>query len=241
MNLPDAGQIVPVGKSVPGGKLVPVDKSALGDRVARLLRDEITSGRWPVGSRIPIESRLVESTGAGRNTVREAVQALVQSGMLRREQGRGTFVIADSELATTLGRRVAGVERRDGLELRHTIDSSAAALAAERRTDDEAAQLVELLAARAATWQAPDVAARVAADTALHRAIVEATHNRLYVELYDGLIDVFESVLVDDVSGDVDRDAEHHAALIRAIVDRDPLAATAHVTALLAPLIDTSR
>lgn len=235
MNLPDATPFVPVGQ------LAPVDQSRLGDRIAALLRQEITSGHWPVGTRIPIESKLVESTGAGRNTVREAVQALVQSGMLRREQGRGTFVIADSELATTLGRRVAGVERRDGLELRHTIDSSAAALAAERRTDEEAAHLVELLSARAGSWTDTDVAARVAADTALHRAIVEATHNRLYVELYDGLIDVFESVLVDDVSGDRDRDADHHAALVQAIVDRDPAAATAHVTALLAPLIDTSR
>lgn len=224
-----------------GPGLAPVPRDHLGDRIADLLRAEVTSGRWAIGSKIPIESALVELTGAGRNSVREAVQALVQSGMLRREQGRGTFVVADSELARTLGRHVASVERRDGLELRHAIDSSAAALAAERRTDDEAAHLVELLEARASTWTGPDAAARIAADTALHRAIVDATHNRLYVELYDGLIEVFESVLVDDVAGNTDRDADNHAALVKAIVDRDPVAATAHVTALLVPLIDTSR
>jgi len=64
------------------------------DQVAARFQEEITSGRWPVGERIPVEADLVTAFGAGRNTVREALQSLVHAGLLSREQGRGTFVIS---------------------------------------------------------------------------------------------------------------------------------------------------
>ncbi|MEK8225360.1 GntR family transcriptional regulator [Oerskovia sp. M15] len=68
----------------------------------------MVSGRWPVGERIPTETDLVSEFEVGRNTVREAIQSLVHAGLLRREQGRGTFVISSSELTGTLERQLAG-------------------------------------------------------------------------------------------------------------------------------------
>src|SRR5690625_6887092 len=75
------------------------------DQATELFRDEIVSGRWPVGEKIPTEPALMAEFEIGRNTIREAVHSLVQSGLLRREQGRGTFVISDSELTGTLKRQ----------------------------------------------------------------------------------------------------------------------------------------
>ena len=46
------------------------------------LRRHITTGAWPVGSRIPIEPELTEQIGVGRSTVREAVRSLASIGML---------------------------------------------------------------------------------------------------------------------------------------------------------------
>src|ERR687898_793025 len=82
-------------------------RSALSDQVIDALRDEITSGAWPVGSRIPTEAALVERLGVARNTVREAVRALAHNGLLDIRQGSGTFVAATSELAGVMGRRFA--------------------------------------------------------------------------------------------------------------------------------------
>lgn len=236
----------------------PPRRQGVTDHVTELFHEEIRSGRWPVGERIPVESALVTWTGAGRNAVREAVQSLVQSGLVRREQGRGTFVIARSQLAQTLSRRISRGARRDGLELRSALDSSAAALAALRRTPRDIAQLERLLAERAASWlpsgpgsagvgfgaaepQADvdrDLDRRIRTDLALHRAIVEATHNPLYLELYEGLTAVFEEVQRADVEGDTDPHAEHHARLVEAIVAGDAAAARREIEALIDPLIE---
>ena len=81
----------------------PVRRASLISQVTEQLRNEIRSGTWPIGSKIPTEPELSELTGTGRNTVREAVQALVHAGMLERRQGSGTYVVAVSDLGGTLG------------------------------------------------------------------------------------------------------------------------------------------
>jgi GntR family transcriptional regulator len=61
-------------------------------QLRELLRDEITSGRWDVGERLPSERELCDIFNLSRTTIREAIDALVSEGLLRREKGRGTFV-----------------------------------------------------------------------------------------------------------------------------------------------------
>lgn len=60
----------------------------------RELQSDIQSGRWKVGQQIPSESALSDTYGVSRGTVRNAIEQLVNDGMLRKEQGRGTFVIS---------------------------------------------------------------------------------------------------------------------------------------------------
>lgn len=61
-------------------------------QLRELLREEISSGRWAVGEHLPSERELCEAFALSRTTVREAIDALVHEGLLRRERGRGTFV-----------------------------------------------------------------------------------------------------------------------------------------------------
>jgi len=56
------------------------------------LRRAIQSGRWEVGEQIPSEPELAATFGVSRGTVRKAIERLVSDQMLRKEQGRGTFV-----------------------------------------------------------------------------------------------------------------------------------------------------
>ncbi len=61
-------------------------------QLRELLRGDVEAGRWKVGERLPSERELCETFNLSRTTVREAIDALVNEGLLRREKGRGTFV-----------------------------------------------------------------------------------------------------------------------------------------------------
>ncbi len=63
-------------------------------RIRSELQSDIQSGRWKVGERIPSEPELADTYDVSRGTVRTAIEYLVRDGMLRKEQGRGTFVIS---------------------------------------------------------------------------------------------------------------------------------------------------
>ncbi|GGP83180.1 MULTISPECIES: FadR/GntR family transcriptional regulator [Streptomyces] len=193
-------------------------RSALADQVIAQLRNQITSGEWPVGSRIPTEPELVEQLGVARNTVREAVRALAHNGLLDIRQGSGTYVVATSELAGVMHRRFADADPRHVAELRSTLESSAARLAAERRTARDLAQLDALLARREEAWGSGDAEAFVAADATLHLAIVAASHNDVLTELYADLGDLLRDWLRDDVGREL-RPENHmdHARLVEAI------------------------
>ncbi|MFB8228149.1 FadR/GntR family transcriptional regulator [Cellulosimicrobium sp. NPDC055967] len=215
----------------------PLRRVGLIDQAAARFRDEVVSGRWPVGERIPTEAALVAEFGIGRNTVREALQSLVHAGLLRREQGRGTFVISRSELTGTLERQLAGGTRRHYLELRLALDSTAASLAAASRTDADVVLLRELRDRREAAWSTDDPDARASADLDLHRAIVEATHNPLYVTLYSSMLDVFAVHMRDEENEDEDAAHRHHHELVEAIVDADADAAAGAVAAIMDPFL----
>ncbi|RYY97602.1 MAG: GntR family transcriptional regulator [Comamonadaceae bacterium] len=68
------------------------DGIALHHRVATLLKDAITSGRYRAGDQLPTEGELVVAHGVSRVTVRRALQSLELQGLIRRRAGHGTFV-----------------------------------------------------------------------------------------------------------------------------------------------------
>jgi GntR family transcriptional regulator len=69
-------------------------EAPLYQALASTLRGEINGGDFGLGDRIPTEPELARRHGVSRNTVRQAVERLVEEGVLDRQQGRGTFVSA---------------------------------------------------------------------------------------------------------------------------------------------------
>ncbi|WP_340562584.1 FadR/GntR family transcriptional regulator [Streptomyces sp. GSL17-111] len=197
-------------------------RSALADQVIDALRAQITSGEWPLGSRIPTEPELVEQLGVARNTVREAVRALAHNGLLDIRQGSGTYVVATSELAGVMHRRFAQADPVHIAELRATLEAEGARLAALRRTEQEVAQLYALLERREEAWASGDVERFVGADATLHLAVVRASHNEVLTALYSDVGFVLRDYLRRDVGEEL-RPEEHldHARMIDAVRDGD--------------------
>lgn len=64
-------------------------------QLREIVRNKIEEGEYPPGSAIPSENDLAGTYGISRITVRSAVDALVNEGLLRRIQGKGVFVVGN--------------------------------------------------------------------------------------------------------------------------------------------------
>lgn len=215
--------------------LGPVTRATLSDQVIARLRQQITSGAWPIGSRIPTEPELVAQLGVARNTVREAVRALAHNGLLDIRQGSGTWVVATSELAGVMQRRFAAADPGHVTELRGTLEAAAAGFAARRRTDDDLRRLDDLLAQRERAWTTGDRDAFVDADSAFHLAVISAAHNEVLTELYADLGQVIRDSLRGHFSAELQPEEYlDHARLLAAIRAQDPAAATSEAASYTA-------
>jgi GntR family transcriptional regulator len=80
--------------SGPTGRISRTNGLPLYRQIADDVRAGIRSGRWEAGSQLPPESELVGMYGASRLTVRKSLELLEHEGLLSRQPGRGTFVLA---------------------------------------------------------------------------------------------------------------------------------------------------
>ncbi|MEV0969999.1 FadR/GntR family transcriptional regulator [Microtetraspora glauca] len=207
---------------MPLGTLRP---SPLVEQATEHLREQITGGHWPVGTKLPGENALAATLGVGRSTVREALRALAGAGLVQARQGSGVFVVA-TEPAEDWSARLRRAAVTDVYEVRMMVEVQAARLAAARRTDADVTALAAALDARRAAGRGDD-AAFVDADIALHAAVVAAAGNPVLTDLFaefapalrQGLIDVVDLLALRE--NDPDHGDEAHAALVDAITRGD--------------------
>ena len=144
--------------------------NALEDTVARLVQT-IRLGVVAPGESLPSERELAVHYAVSRDTVREAIRELADTGYLVRRRGRygGTFV-ADPLPQPPRPRDVATAELEDVLGLRRVLEAGAARAAASRTLDAPA---------RERLWARHEAAAAASAsdyrrlDTLLHLTIAE--------------------------------------------------------------------
>ena len=70
-------------------------------RIREKLFADINAGRYAPGQALPTEAQLAEMLGISRNTIRQAIGDLEGDGIVKRIQGRGTFVTNDQERNAT--------------------------------------------------------------------------------------------------------------------------------------------
>jgi GntR family transcriptional repressor for pyruvate dehydrogenase complex len=205
--------------------LTSLRRSPLVDLAVSQLREQVLSGQWPVGGRLPAETELAQRLEVGRSTVREAIRALVHAGLLETRQGSGTYVRSVTPGADWEPRlrRAAALE---AYEVREALEVQAARLAASRRTEADIEELRACLAQRDRARGSD--ASFVEADLAFHRSVVAAAHNPLLAEMFDSFVTVLREALLavraDQRVRNVGSDAAH-ARLAAAIEAGDAAAA----------------
>ena len=89
-------------------------KSPFYLQLREVVRAKIEEGEYPPGMAIPSENELSDTYGVNRLTVRNALDALVAEGLLKRIQGKGAFVVGnrlERDLDTLTGFRQTILER----------------------------------------------------------------------------------------------------------------------------------
>ena len=166
----------------------PVRAKSLTQRLVDDLSARIRQGVLRAGDRVPPEPELVREFSVSRTVVREAMQRLQAAGLVETQHGVGTFVLAPSASVTLLalgGKEVSFAELLEMLELRITVESEGAALAALRRTEEHLAGMQQALEDFEAHWKAG--ASTVEDDYRFHLQIAEASGNRYFGDVLRGL------------------------------------------------------
>src|SRR3990172_8598543 len=76
------------------------------ERLREHFINELIAGRLKPGQAIPSETHMIESLGVARMTVRQAMGSLEKEGLIRRVQGKGTFVEDDAQLKLRRGQDI---------------------------------------------------------------------------------------------------------------------------------------
>lgn len=161
-------------------------RPGLADRVVAQLLAAVAEGTHPPGTRLPPEAELAAAVRVSRLTLREAVRVLRDKGVLRVEQGRGTFVnppeawaVLDPALLSS--RAVlsgdAAQTAQQITETRRIVEVGAAQLAARRRTPAHMEHLEATVRRMQAAHEAGDVPEFSAADVEFHDGVMLAAGN----------------------------------------------------------------
>ena len=153
-------------------------------QLAEWFAGEIRSGRLASGEKLPTEQELNAQFGVSRTVIREAMASLRSEGLVVSRQGSGVFV-ADHRASPTFriisdaARSLTDIE--NVLQLRLAVELEAAAVAAEKRSDEDLAKMRRCLDSIDVSISAGD--AGIEADFDFHCAISAATGNPYFERL----------------------------------------------------------
>ncbi|MFE6742098.1 FadR/GntR family transcriptional regulator [Streptomyces tubercidicus] len=197
-------------------------------RAVEALAERILKGTYGEGDSLVMPEVRAE-LDVSQTVLREAIKALTAKGLLGADKKRGTFVrpredwnLLDADvLRWKLAAGVSSDFFADVLELRRSIEPAAAALAAERRTDEDLAALDAALSAMTASDNDPVLLVR--ADASFHTAMLIASNNRFYAQMHRVIVPVLvqRDRAVPAAAGAFAHPHALHAAVVEAVRNRD--------------------
>lgn len=193
------------------GELEPVARRSTVEIVSDELRSAIRYGSLEAGSQLG-EVELAARLGVSRGPLREAMQRLVQEGLLRSEPHRGLFVVEldEHDVADVYRARLAIERAACQLIMRDNREAAAAALTAALRDLTKAARR-------------RDKVAISDADQAFHEALVRASGSPRLVRMADTLLVETRMCLhaLQDHYPEPAELVEEHRALVEAVAASD--------------------
>jgi GntR family transcriptional repressor for pyruvate dehydrogenase complex len=208
---------------LPAAVLRPVRGHHAFESCVEQLATAIRLGVYPRGTTLPAERDLAVRLQVSRATLREAMAALRQAGLVETTRGRGGGTVVTLKPRTPSARAAARItaQRRqdwlDALDYRRIVEPGAAALAASRTLDD--VRLAQLEQAHAEVASARKPAEHRQADSRFHLTVAALTDSPRTVEAVTSVQATLHEMLlaIPVLEANIAHSDRQHAALVRAI------------------------
>ncbi len=213
---------------LPEAVLRPVRGHHAFESCVEQLATAIRLGVYPRGTTLPAERELAERLQVSRATLREAMAALRQAGLVETTRGRGGGTVVTLKPGLPAARAAARItvarrqEWLDALDFRRIVEPGAAALAAARELDD--VRLAQLQQAHEDVASARKPAEHRQADSRFHLTVASLTDSPRTVEAVTAVqATLHEMLLAIPVLGtNIAHSDRQHTRLVRAIVAGKP-------------------
>jgi DNA-binding FadR family transcriptional regulator len=214
-----------------------VQVAALGEAVLRPVRGHhafeacveqlatlIRLGVYPRGSTLPPERELADRLAVSRATLREAMAALRQAGLVQTKRGRGGGTVVTMRAAPPSARaasrrtKVTRADWIDALEFRRIVEPGAAELAGSRQLDDRQRQ--RLRSAREAVSEAGGPAMHRQADSRFHLTIATLSGSQRIIEAVTAVQSTLHEMLsaIPVLEANIAHSDIQHSRIVQAIL-----------------------
>ena len=191
--------------------------------------EQIRSGHWAEGQKIPSERSLMARFGVSRVSIRETLSMLRAFGVLSTSQGRRSIVQkTDSKILGKMFPLILSMKGESTyqqiFEVRLALESRTSYMAAVNRTDEDLYELYEVLGELKRLLE-DDLENSIEADLRFHIQIARSTGNPLFPLLLEALSGFVTYVQMISCKGDParrQRALHFHESITEAIKDKDP-------------------
>ncbi|KOR12449.1 transcriptional regulator [Staphylococcus carnosus] len=171
-----------------------ISKTKIYEKIADIILEQIKSGEYAVGDKLPSIQALSKEYGVSVASVREAFNALRTIGVIEIKQGYGTFVTQKEPVFFNLEESsLTRKQVEDLLELREIVELAIVKKAAELGTEENLLELktaLEMMESAVA-----DGTSGEAADLKFHLAIAKAAQNSMLFDLMNNISDVIQETM----------------------------------------------
>ena len=202
----------------------PISHRSLADEVAAQLQHKILKGDYKINQKLPVEAKLMEIYGVGRSTIREAVKILVNSGFLRVQQGKGTFIEDNTGMNEPLNQRLKRASPQNIIEVRHMLEIKITERAASNRTGNDISKLEHFLNKRtkAADQNLPEEC--IEAHINFFLVLADASKNDLLAGLFKQFLLQLKAEMLENYKDTsfFKEKRDHYQNLLDGVLRQDP-------------------
>lgn len=179
----------------------PIATERRDDIVYKQLLDNIKSGAWKSGDKLPTEAELCGIFNVSRSTIRAAIQRLRSIGLVETVHGKGTYICDNHELFDLSGftdtMDISAKEYRDVIELRSAIENSAVRAIIDSGEEHDFSDVKAAFQGMEAAAAKLDYVELTKYDLMFHLSIIICSGNSIFIQIMRIFHDEYYKVLLE--------------------------------------------